>query len=31
MTATMAFWVAVVSLIFGAVCSALHLSLRGLS
>ena len=31
MTAMMAFWVAVVSLVFGAVCSTLHLSLRGLS
>src|SRR5690606_11415749 len=31
MTAMLAFWVAVVSLIVGAVCSALHLSLRGLS
>ena len=31
MTAMMAFWVMVVSLICGAVCSALHLSLRGLS
>ncbi len=31
MTAMLAFWVAVVSLIVGAVCSTLHLSLRGLS
>ncbi len=31
MTATLAFWVALASLVFGAVCSTLHLSLRGLS
>ena len=31
MTATLAFWVAFAALVFGAVCSTLHLSLRGLS
>lgn len=31
MTATLAFWIAFASLVFGAVCSTLHLSLRGLS
>lgn len=31
MTATLAFWVAFAALVFGALCSTLHLSLRGLS